>query len=320
MSSAPLSSNTQLAPLVELADKAREYMSQSKAANTKRAYLQDWQNFTGWCDARGLAPLPALPQTVALYVTALAEHCKPSTVARRVVAISQVHQSAGYDTPTTSLLVRSTMAGIRRAKPTAQQGKAPAVTSVIQAMVATLDDSLAGKRDRALLLLGFAGAFRRSELVALDVADVERTEEGLIVLLRRSKTDQEGEGRLVGIPYGVSPNTCPVRALEAWLAAANITSGALFRPMRKGSRVQEERLSDKSVALIVKRCVTAAGLDAKLFSGHSLRAGLATSAAAAGVGEHDIMLQTGHKSVQMVRRYVRKGSLFRNNAAANVGL
>ncbi len=312
--------DTELAPLAELADKARAYMSQSKAPNTKRAYLQDWQDFAGWCLAQGLDALPALPQTVSLYITALADRCKPSTIARRMVAISQVHQSAGHDTPTTSLVVRSTIAGIRRTKPTAQQGKAPAVTNVVRAMVATLDDSLGGKRDRALLLLGFAGAFRRSELVALDVADVEQTEDGLIIVQRRSKTDQEGAGRMIGIPYGVSAATCPVRALKAWVAAANITSGPLFRSLRKGGRVQAGRLSDKSVALIVKQCALAAGLDASAFSGHSLRAGLATSAAAAGVGEHDIMLQTGHKSVQMVRRYVRKGSLFRNNAAASVGL
>ncbi len=310
----------QLAPLADLADKARAYMSQSKAPNTKRAYMQDWQDFAGWCEAQGLDALPAQPQTVSLYVTDLADRCKPSTIARRMVAISQVHQSSGHDSPTTSLVVRSTVAGIRRAKLVAQQGKAPAVTSVVRTMVATLDDSLAGKRDRALLLLGFAGAFRRSELVALDVADVEHTDEGRIVQLRRSKTDQEGEGRAIGIPYGTSAATCPVRALDAWLAAANIKEGALFRSIRKGGRVQEDRLSDKSVALIVKQCAVAAGLDASLFSGHSLRAGLATSAAASGVGEHDIMLQTGHKSAAMVRRYIRKGSIFRNNAAASVGL
>jgi integrase len=186
-------------------------------------------------------------------------------------------------------------------------------------MVDTLPDSLLGIRDRALLLVGFAGAFRRSELVGLDVADVEFKREGLVVTLERSKTDQEGAGRKIGIPYGSNPATCPVRALQAWLEASATTEGALFRTMNRHGHVKD-RLSGQGVAIVVKRCAEAAGLNPDDYAGHSLRSGLATSAAAAGVSERAIMNQTGHKSVNMVRRYIREGSLFRENAAAGVGL
>ena len=186
-------------------------------------------------------------------------------------------------------------------------------------MVATLPDNLLGLRDRALLLIGFAGAFRRSELVSLDVEDVEECAEGLRVTLRRSKTDQEGAGEVKGIPYGRKLETCPVRALRAWLEAAGITAGPIFRSVNRHGQVQPGRLSDKAVALVVKRAAEAAGFDATRYAGHSLRTGLTTSAAAAGVQERDIMRQTGHRSVNMVRRYIREGELFRSNAAAQVG-
>ena len=175
-------------------------------------------------------------------------------------------------------------------------------------------------RDRALLLLGFAGAFRRSELIGLDRAAVALTTDGLVVTLRRSKTDPEGAGRKIGIPYGSHPETCPVRAFRAWLEASRITAGALFRPINRHAQLGTRRLSAYAVALIVKRYATAAGLNASEFAGHSLRSGLATSAAQAGASERAIMNQTGHRSLNMVRRYIREGSLFRENAAAVVGL
>lgn len=184
----------------------------------------------------------------------------------------------------------------------------------------TLDDRLIGVRDRALLLLGFAGAFRRSELVALDLADVHAGHDGLTVVIRKSKTDQEGQGRKVGIPYGSHPHTCPVRAMATWREKSGLSEGALFRAINRHGQLQAGRLSDRAVALIVKRAALAAGLDATKYAGHSLRAGLATSAAQAGVSERSIMAQTGHKSVMVARRYIRDGSLFRDNAAAQVGL
>ena len=237
-----------------------------------------------------------------------------------LATISQVHQAAGHETPTTAAPVRLVWAGIRRAKGTQQHGKAPAVTAEIGRMVDTLDDRLLGTRDRALLLIGFAGAFRRSELVGLDVADVHAGHDGLTIIIRKSKTDQEGQGRKVGIPYGSHPHTCPVRAHLAWLEKCRLTEGPLFRSVNRHGQLQPARLSDRAVALIVKRAAKEAGLNPDKYAGHSLRAGLATTAAQAGVSERAIMAQTGHKSVLVARRYIRDGSLFRDNAAAQVGL
>lgn len=309
------------AGLQAVAARARDYALKAKAANTVRAYRADWRDFAAWCEERGLQPLPAAPETVALYVAHLADAGrKASTIQRRLSAISQAHQAAGHESPTKSAAVRAVWAGIRRERGTAQEGKAPVVTEDIRAMVAALSEGLIGIRDRALLLVGFAGAFRRSELVGLDVEDVEFAREGLVVRIRRSKTDQEGQGHVIGIPYGSNPATCPVRALRAWLKASGINSGPVFRPVNRHGQVLPRRLSDKAVALIVKRAAEAAGLDPARYAGHSLRAGFATAAAAAGAPERAIMAQTRHKSVTVARRYIRLGSLWAENAAARVGL
>ena len=306
--------------LADAGSRARDYIAQAKAPNTLRGYRADWQDFTAWCVHHERASLPALPETVALYLTMLAETRKCSTLQRRLSAISQAHQAAHLPTPTTESAVRATWAGIRRVKGTLQEGKTPTLTADIRRMADVIPDTKTGVRDRALLLLGFAGAFRRSELVALTRADLVIASEGITVLLRRSKTDQEGQGRKVGIPYGSRPHTCPVRALLAWLALAEIEAGPLFRGIHRNGTILPRALSDRSVALIVKKTAGAAGLDPALYAGHSLRAGLATSAAQAGVSERAIMKQTGHANVSMVRRYIRDGSLFRENAAAEVGL
>jgi site-specific recombinase XerD len=306
--------------LQETIAQAKGYAEQAKAANTRRAYQSDWRDFSAWCEARCLEALPASSTTVALYLSDLADRCKVSTLQRRLATISQAHQAAHFESPTKAAEVRAVLQGIRRAKGTAQRQKQPAVTQIIRAMVAQLPDGSLGVRDRALLLLGFAGAFRRAELVALDVADVSFTADGLIVRLQRSKTDQEGQGATKGIPYGSTPATCPVRALRAWLDAGGVTCGPIFRPITRHSHIQTTRLSAYAVALVVKRAAATAGLDPAAFSGHSLRAGLATAAAAAGVSERAIMNQTGHRSVTVARRYIREGSLFRENAAASVGL
>jgi site-specific recombinase XerD len=312
-----------VAPLVSLQEtiaQAKGYAEQAKAASTRRAYQSDWRDFSAWCELRGLATLPAAPATVALYLSDLADRRTVSTIQRRLATISQAHQTAHLETPTKAAEVRAVMQGIRRVKGAAQQQKQPAVTQIIRAMVEQLTDGPLGVRDRALLLLGFAGAFRRAELVALDVADVSFTADGLIVRLPRSKTDQEGQGATKGIPYGSSPATCPVRALRAWLDTGGVTGGPIFRPITRHGHVQPKRLSAYAVALVVKRAAAAARLDPAAFSGHSLRAGLATAAAAAGVSERAIMNQTGHRSLTVARRYIREGSLFRENAAASVGL
>ncbi len=308
------------AALATMREQARAYAHRAKSPNTRRAYRADWADFSAWCRAHDRTPLPAAPETVALYLADAAARCKTSTLVRRLSAIAQAHQVAGHPSPTKDQSVRAVAAGIRRAKGTAQQGKAPTVTADVRRMVDALPATLMGRRDRALLLLGFAGAFRRSELVALDVADVAERPEGLAVTIRRSKTDQEGAGRVVGIPYGSHYESCPVRALRAWLAAASITSGPLFQAINRHDQLLPGRLSPQGVARAVKRAAVAAGFDPTPYAGHSLRAGLATAAAEAGVSERAIMTQTGHKSLPMVRKYIRSGSIFRENAAAEVGL
>jgi integrase len=274
-----------------------------------------------FCEQRGASALPASDQTVGAYLAGLADRdARAATIARRLVVISQAHKAADLPSPTGSSLVRRVHAGIRRSLGTAQQGKAPALVDDLKRMLAAVPDSRVGRRDRALLLLGFAGAFRRAELVSLDVADLEFTRAGLIVTLRRSRTDQEGRSRRLGIPFGSSEQTCPVRSVQAWMDAARITSGPLFRSLDVFDRVQPERLSDKAVARIVKRRAKAVGLDPARYAGHSLRAGLATSAAAAGASERVTMAQTGHRSADMVRQSIREGNLFTSNPAATVGL
>lgn len=305
----------------DLVDSARGYMASSKAPATVRAYRTDWRLFSEWCDAHALAAMPAAPQTVALYLADQAGVLAVATLQRRLTSIAEAHKAAGEEVPTRAEVVRSTWTGIRRTFGTAQHGKAPARTRDVRAMVETLDvDTLAGARDRALLVIGFAGALRRSELVGLDVADVDESDDGLVVFLRRSKTDQEGKGARLGLPYGSETLTCPVRALRAWLATSGIESGALFRPVDRHGNLGGRRLSGRAVADVVKRTATAAGLDASRYSGHSLRAGLITSAAEAGVSDRDIMRHSRHQSADMMRRYIRDAQIFDRNAAAAVGL
>ena len=312
--------NTQIGPLAEIADRASKFIHQSKAKNTIRAYRADWCHFENWCRSHGQTSLPATPEIVALYVTDLAATHNPATITRRISAISQGHQVAGLESPTTSAKVRLVLAGIRRMKGTAQTGKTPILVEDLRRMVGGLPGNLLGVRDRVLLLIGFCGAFRRSELVALDAGDVQITREGLVVSIRRSKTDQEAEGRKIGIPYASHVETCPIRSLQEWLEKSGITEGSLFRPINRHGKMAATRLSAAAVGQIVKRYAAAVGLDASEFAGHSLRSGLATSAAAAGASERSIMRQTGHRSEKMVRRYIKDGSLFRENAAAVVGL
>lgn len=307
--------------LTTAAAQAERYFHAAQAENTRRAYAADWRHFTEWCRKTGQGSLPAAPETVVLYLSALAENAKVSTLTRRVCAISQVHQAGGLVSPTGQLAVRKVMAGIRRRKGTAPAGKRPVVTEDMRAMVGTLDSGrMLDVRDRALLLVGFAGAFRRSELVALDVENLSFGRGGLVATIRRSKTDQEGQGRRVGIPYGSTPTTCPVRALQSWLEILGSDTGPVFRGINRHGHISGKRLTAQTVALVVKRVAAAAGLCAGELAGHSLRAGLATSAAMAGVSERAIMAQTGHRSVATLRRYIREGSLFLENAAAKVGL
>jgi site-specific recombinase XerD len=287
-----------------------------KAASTRKAYGTDFRLFKAWCEARGVSALPADPTTVAAFLAAEAKAAKPSTLGRRVAAIRYAHRLAGLPLPTDAEGVKATMRGIRRTLGSAKARKAPAVAAKMLGMVATAPSDLAGRRDRALLLLGFAGAFRRSELVALDVSDVEETEAGLCVTIRHSKTDQEGQGITIAIARG--DVACPVKALRDWLGAAGIESGPLFRPINKAGRVAEARLTDRSVANIVKAYAERAGFDARTFSGHSLRSGFLTSAAAKGASIFKMMDVSRHRSVETLRGYVRDAEMFKDHAGTGL--
>ena len=309
------------------------HLEASRAENTRRAYAADVGSFELWCARFGLDPLPAPPETVALYLTACAEAgAAVATVRRRAVAISKAHQAAGHASPTTSELVRRTLSGIARQRGTRQRRVAPVRLEMLKALLeATPEEDLLAIRDRALLLLGFAGGFRRSELAGLDVEDLTFVEEGVDVLIRRSKTDQEGEGRVVAIPRGRNRETCPVIALRRWLDIGNITAGALFRRMRANGRPGtrrrdplgqpgEERITPQLVARVIQGAARRAGLDPTEFAGHSLRAGFATEAAARGASERAIQRQTGHRSLEILRRYIREGDRYLDNASSLLGL
>src|SRR5579863_1711976 len=301
-------------------EQVREFIRASKAESTLRGYKTDWRNFCAWCEGHGLCPLPASPEAVASYIADCAGRLKVGSIQRRLNAITEAHKAMGLDSPTAVGIVKNTLKGIKRTLGTAAVQKAPALTDDIKAMVGMTDAGLIGLRDRALILLGFAGAFRRSEVVGLAIGDLDFGRDGLTITLRRSKTDQDGQGRKIGIPYGSNPETCPVRVLQSWLEVAGVTSGPVFRSINRHGKVRQGRLAPADVARIVKKLALRAGLDPAKYAGHSLRAGHATAAAVAGASERSIMAQTGHRSVMMVRRYIRDGSLFRENSAGKLGL
>jgi integrase len=310
--------------LTALGEAARDLARASRAPNTLRAYRSDWRDFTGWCSDHALEALPARPETVALYLAGMAGGgAHAVTIQRRLSSISQAHQAAGHvPSPTQDFAVRQVMRGIRRTLGVAPTGqRTPLTAGELRRLVqATPEGTLAGLRDRALLLVGHLGAFRRSELVALDLEDVDETADGLGLRVRRSKTDQEGEGLRKGIPRRRDPAICPVAALRAWLDAAEIASGPVFRAVNRHDQPGQGRLSDRAVALVVKRACGRAGLDPARYAGHSLRAGFATAAAEGGAPERAIMRQGGWTSEAMVRRYIRMANLFQENAAGYVDL
>jgi len=309
--------------LEELIEKARSYIHAAKAPATLRAYRTDFEDFSRFCDGHALPHLPATPTTVALYIADRASFLRSATITRRLTSITKAHQAAGFEaSPSSShhFVVSETLKGIRRSIGTAQEGKVPLLTSDIRLIVGCCPETLSGFRDRALILVGFAGAFRRSELAAINFADLSFTKDGLVIDLRRSKTDQEAAGRKVGIPFGKEDATCPVRALRRWLAASGISSGAVFRGVNRHGKLSRRGLHRDCVGWIVKRAASRASLKPEPLGGHSLRAGCVTQAAMNGVSERDIMRQTGHKSAEMLARYIRIGEIFTRNAAAGLGI
>lgn len=301
-------------------EKAKKYILHAKANNTIKSYKSDWKDFSKFCKEQNVSSLTADVDTVINYVAEMAETKKVSTIIRRLSSISQAHQAAGCGSPTFAFAVKAVVKGIKKEKGTIPNKKEAAVIEDIRLMINTLGRTLIDIRDRALILIGFAGAFRRSELVAIVMDDLEFNRDGLIITLRHSKTDQEGQGYKKGIPYGSNPETCPVRALQDWLKVSNIMEGPVFRSVDRYKKINVKGMSDKSVALIVKKLAKAAGLDERKYSGHSLRSGLITTAANRGVDERSIMKQSGHKSLTVMRSYIQDATLFKNNAATNVGL
>lgn len=280
----------------------------SVSENTRRAYRFDLDHFAQWGGT-----IPASPNQIASYIADMAATHAPATISRRLAGLSKGHRARGLDDPTKSEIVKSTLRGIRRKLGTAQREAKPILKEDLFAMLERMGDATKDRRDKALLLIGFAGAFRRSELVGLNVSDIEHVRQGIIITLHRSKTDQTGEGRKIGIPFGRT-RWCPVAHLTDWLEHAGITEGPIFRPIARGGSICNQRLSGEAVSIIIKVRVTSAGFDPDCYSGHSLRAGLATSAAMAGASTWKIRAQTGHASDAMLMRYIRDGGMFEGNA------
>jgi site-specific recombinase XerD len=303
-----------------LAVRAIELAKRAQSDATINAYISDFKQYQEWCEGKNLVALPSLPDQVALYITHLHTdlHRAPATIRRALTAIRRMHRSADHEVPVNDF-VRSVERGIRRSAGTAQKQSTPITLARLERIIGSTPTDLLGRRDRALLLIGWSGALRRSELVALDVADIDDADEGIVLRLRRSKTDQEGRGRSVPIPFVAESKLCAVRALRKWLSLSRIDSGPVFRPVGPAGLdkwftvTSEKRLSGRSVSLVVKRRAKDAGYDPILYSGHSLRSGFATAAAHIGVRDRDIRRITGHRSAAQLDTYIREGKAFHNH-------
>jgi len=300
-------------------------LQSSKAINTVRAYKSDFNDFGLFCAQNGFKSLPSEPKIVALYLTYLStKNAKMSTLKRRLVSIGVIHKLKGYYLDTKHPSIIENIMGIKRRKGSIQNGKKPLLISSLKIIIDVIDQQNKEKikilRDRSIILIGFSGGFRRNEIVSLNYDDLDFVPEGLKIKIKRSKTDQFGEGSIKALPYFDNSQYCPVVSLKNWIDIARINSGALFRRFSKGSRLTEKRLTDQTVALLIKEYLQLAGIDNKNYSGHSLRSGFATSAAESGAEERSIMAMTGHKSSEMVRRYIKEANLFKNNALNKINI
>ena len=314
-----LRSNQTLLANSNLTDKAKASIISAKSENTIDAYEADWKDFMDWCDYKHITDFPPTSETIVNYINDLADHAKANTISRRISAISENLNAAGLDNnPTSSPLVRSALRGIRRMKGTYQQGKTPVLLMDLEEIFETMPkmglQGLVEARDKAILLTGFMGAFRRSELCAIEVEDIRFLPQGMEIFIASSKADQEGQGSSVAIPYIDRPELCAVRAVKHWLSLSHIVSGPIFRPFKKNGELRTSGISDKSISDIVKKYMEAIGEDPSFYGAHSLRHGFATTAASYGVEERNIMRQTRHHSVNMVRRYINEASKFDDNA------
>jgi site-specific recombinase XerD len=294
-------------------------LKNSKANNTVRAYKSDFNDFGLFCAQNRFKSLPSEPKIVSLYLTQLStKNVKMSTIKRRLVSIGLIHKLKGHYLDTKHPLIVENLMGIKRRKGSIQNGKKPLLINNLKKIINVIDHQKKEKikifRDRTIILIGFSGGFRRNEIVSLDFDDLDFVDEGLKINIKRSKTDQFGAGSTKGLPYFENSQYCPVVSIQKWIEISKINSGAIFRRFTKGSNLSEKRLTDQTVALLIKEYLGLAGIDNKNYSGHSLRSGFATSAAEAGAEERTIMAMTGHKSTEMVRRYIKDANLFKNNA------
>ena len=294
-------------------------LQSSKATNTIRAYKSDFKDFGLFCAQNGFKSLPSEPKVVSLYLTYLStKDAKMSTLKRRLVSIGVIHKIKGHYLDTKHPSIIENIMGIKRRKGSVQKGKKPLLINNLKLLINVIDqqkcEEIKKLRDRSIILIGFSGGFRRNEIVALNYDDLDFVHEGLKLSIRRSKTDQFGEGMIKALPYFDNSKYCPVISLKNWIDTSKIKAGSLFRRLTKGSRLSDNRLTDQTVALLIKKYLQLAGIDSKNYSGHSLRSGFATSAAESGAEERSIMTMTGHKSTEMVRRYIKEANLFKNNA------
>jgi len=308
-----------------LQDETIKNLQNSKANNTVRAYKSDFKDFGLFCVQNGFKNLPTDPKIVSLYLTHLStKEVKLSTIKRRLVSIGVIHKMKGHYLDTKHPVIVENLMGIKRRKGTVQKGKKPILINDLQKILKVIDEQsskdIKKLRDKSIILVGFSGGFRRNEIVSLDYDDLDFVHEGLKITIKRSKTDQFGEGSIKALPYFKDSLYCPVTILERWLNVSKITKGPLFRRFSKGSKLTNYRLTDQTVALLIKNYLDIVGIDSKNYSGHSLRSGFATSAAESGAEERSIMAMTGHKSTEMVRRYIKEANLFKNNALSKIKL
>ena len=294
-------------------------LQSSKSNNTVRAYNSDFNDFGLFCAQNGFKSLPSEPKIVSLYLTYLStKDAKMSTLKRRLVSIGVIHRLKGHYLDTKHPSIIENIMGIKRRKGSIQLAKKPILISNLKKLINAIDEQdkeeIKKFRDRSLILIGFSGGFRRNEIVSLDYDDLDFVSEGLKINLRRSKTDQFGEGFTKALPYFDNSQYCPVVSLKKWIEISQIKSGPLFKRFTKGSKLSNNRLTDQTVALLIKKYLKLAGIESQNYSGHSLRSGFATSAAESGAEERSIMAMTGHKSTEMVRRYIKEANLFKNNA------
>ena len=307
----------------KLQDETLKNLKSSKSVNTVRAYKSDFEDFTLFCIKNGFKSLPTESKIVSLYLTYLSsKNVRTSTIKRRLVSIGVIHKMKGHYLDTKHPIIVENFMGIKRLKGIRQNGKKPLLINDLKEIIDVInkqeEPDLKKLRNKALLLLGFAGGFRRNELVSLNFEDLDFVFEGVKIKIKRSKTDQFGEGFMKGIPHFENYLYCPVKNLKNWLNISKIKRGPIFVRFSKGVNLTNIRLTDQSVALIIKEYLTKAGVDNKNYSGHSLRSGFATSAAEAGAEERSIMAMTGHKSSEMVRRYIKEANLFKNNALSKI--